>query len=175
MRGRGSSFVLAAVGALLLFLGVTQFEGVYLPVTADVEGKARVVPEDGRLALVFEGRLERFVLVADLPHPSAEALAAATSVRATYDLRFFAPSAHAVVGLSVDGHTYFGPSNYQAVAVLTAFVLLIPGALMFGLGAAALTRRDEAFPDEAEAMPMQAIVIQFPRRALTDAAGPVQI
>jgi hypothetical protein len=152
---------------------VTQFEGVYLPVTAEVEGKARVVPADGRLALVFERRLERFVLVADLPHPSAEALAAATSVRAVYDLRAFAPSAHAVVGLSVDGHTYFEPSSYQAIAALTAFVLLIPGALMFGLGAAALSQRGEAISEEYEAAPMQAIVIPFPRRT-ANAAGSVQ-
>ena len=81
-----------------------------------------------------------------------------------------------LVGLSIDGHTYFSPTTYQVFSGLLAVVLLLPGAVMFGLGASALSRRAhgdadadaDAFADEALPAPQQALIIPFPRRVLTD-------
>ncbi len=176
MRGWGSSAVLVVVGALVLWVGIAQFEGAYLPETGVVAGKvARVVPADGRHAIMFDGHDERFVLTTpNLPYPTVQALYDATEVSVIYDTRDYGRAARAVVGLSVDGYTYFSPATYQMFSGLLALVLLIPGALMFGLGASALSRRaqdvSEAddFSDEPTPAPQQALIIPFPRRALTD-------
>jgi hypothetical protein len=176
MRGWGSSVVLAVVGALMLWVGIAQFEGVYLPETGVVAGKvARVVPADGRHAIMFDGRDERFVLTTpNLPYPTVQALYDAAQVSVVYDTRAYGRTTRAVVGLSVDGHTYFSPMTYQMFSGLLALVLLVPGALMFGLGASALSRREHSardaddFSDAPTLAPHQALIIPFPRRALTD-------
>lgn len=173
MRGWGSSFVLAVVGALLLWGGIMHFESAYLPETATVEGPvARVAPADGRMALLFEGRDERFVLAGSpLPHPTAAALRDALSVSVVYDTRDYGHGTRAIVGLAVDGHAYFSPLTYQIVSAMIALVLLVPGAMMFAIGAGALTRTRtvvEAFEEPAP-VERQALIIPFPRRpALTD-------
>jgi ABC-type Na+ efflux pump permease subunit len=57
---------------------------------------------------------------------------------------------------------------------LLALVLLVPGALLFGLGASALSRRAHGVRDVEDSSdvpalaPQQALIIPFPRRALTD-------
>lgn len=176
MRGWGSSFVLAVVGALVLWVGIAQFEGAYLPETGVAAGKVvRVVPVDGRPAIMFDGRDERFVLTTpNLPYPSVQALSDAAQVSVIYDTRAYDQAARAVVGLSVDGHTYFTPTTYQMFSALLALVLLVPGALMFGLGASALSGRARGAQDvedlaaEPTLAPQQALIIPFPRRALTD-------
>jgi ABC-type Na+ efflux pump permease subunit len=176
MRGWGSSVVLAVVGALVLWVGIAQFEGAYLPETGVVAGKvARVVPADGRHAIMFDGRDERFVLTTpNLPYPSVQALYDAAQVSVIYDTRAYGRTTRAVVGLSVDGYTYFSPATYQMFSGLLALVLLVPGALLFGLGASALSRRAHGVRDVEDSSdvpalaPQQALIIPFPRRALTD-------
>lgn len=176
MRGWGSSVVLAVVGALVLWVGIAQFEGAYLPETGVVAGKvARVVPAEGRHAIMFDGRDEVFVLTTpNLPYPTVQALYDAAQVSVIYDTRAYGHATRVVVGLSVDGRTYFTPATYQAFSALLALVLLVPGALMFGLGAAALSRRAhgapevEGSPDEPALVRQQALIIPFPRRVLSD-------
>ena len=175
MRGWGSSAVLAIVGALMLWAGIAQFEGAYLPETGVVAGKvARVVPAEGRHAIMFDGRDERFVLTtSNLPYPTVQALYDASQVSVVYDTRAYGRT-RAIVGLSVDGHMYFSPMTYQVFSGLLALVLLVPGALMFGLGASALSRRapragdaDDLLDAPAPAL-QQALIIPFRRRVLTD-------
>jgi hypothetical protein len=176
MRGWGSSIALAVVGALVLWVGIAQFEGAYLPETAVVAGKVqRVVPVEGRHAIVFQGRDESFVLTTpNLPYPTVQALYDAAQVEVVYDTRTYAQGTRVIVGLSVDGHAYFSPSTYQIFSGLLALVLLVPGAVMFGLGASALSRgaRGEtdvdAFLHEPDLAPREALIIPFPRRPLTD-------
>jgi hypothetical protein len=171
MRGWGSSFCLAVVGALLLWIGIAQFEGAYVPSTGDVAGPVvRVASVDGRAAIMFAEEGPRFVLPASLlPHPTLQALGDATSVKVIYDARDYGRAAHAIVGLSVDGHDYYGPASYQAASALLALIVLVPGALMFGLGFAALKRpatdREVASEEIAAGFAHQALVIPFPRRA----------
>jgi hypothetical protein len=147
MRGWGSSFALAAVGALLLWIGVAQFEGAYVPETGVVAGKVvRVAPAGGRAAIMFAEQGPRFVLSnSTLPHPTLQALADATSVSVVYDTRSYDRTTHAIVGLSVDGNAYFSPATYQAVAALLALIVLVPGTLMFGFGAATGYQRRRRF------------------------------
>ena len=176
MRGWGSSIALAVVGALVLWVGIAQFEGAYLPETGVVSGKvARVVPIEGRHAIMFGGRDESFVLTTpNLPYPTVQALYDAANVEVIYDTRVYDRATRAVVGLSVDGHTYFSPSTYQMFSGLLALVLLVPGAVMFGLGASALSRgaqgaaNADAFSDMPDLAPREALIIPFPRRPLTD-------
>lgn len=176
MRGWGSSVVLALVGALVLWVGIAQFEGAYLPETGVVSGKvARVMPVEGRAAITFAGREELFVLATpNLPMPTVQALYDAAEVSVIYDPRAYGRSTRVVVGLSIDGYTYFSPTTYQVFSGLLAVVLLLPGAVMFGLGASALSRRmhgaadTDVFADEALPAPQQALIIPFPRRVLTD-------
>jgi hypothetical protein len=176
MRGWGSSIALAVVGALVLWVGIAQFEGAYLPETDVVAGKvSRVVPIEGRHAIVFAGRDESFVLTTpNLPYPTVQALYDAERVEVVYDTRVYGQATRAVVGLSVDGHTYFSPSTYQMFSGLLALVLLVPGAVMFGLGASALSRGAQgatdvdAFSDVPDFAPREALIIPFPRRPLTD-------
>lgn len=173
MRGWGSSVVLAVVGALVLWVGIAQFEGAYLPETGVVAGKvARVVPAEGRHAIMFDGRDERFVLTTpNLPYPSVQALFDAEQVSVIYDTRAYGRTTRAVVGLSVDGYTYFSPTTYQMFSGLLALVLLVPGALMFGLGVSALSRRGRGAEDagdlssEPTAVRQQALIIPFPGRS----------
>lgn len=173
MRGWGSSSVLALVGVLLLWVGVAQFEGAYVPETATVSGKiVRVVPVDGRTAIVFAEHGPLFVLPSStLPQPTIQALADATNVSVVYDTRSYGRATHAIVELGVDGHSYFSSATYQAFAALLALIVLVPGALMFGLGAAALSRlsrgeRDVETDEDAVGATVshQALVIPFPRR-----------
>jgi len=176
MRGWGSSVVLALVGALVLWVGIAQFEGAYLPETHAVAGKVqRVVPIEGRHAIVFAGRDESFVLTTpNLPYPTVQALYDAANVEVIYDARAYGQNMRVVVGLSVDGHLYFSPSTYQMFSGLLALVLLVPGALMFGLGASALSREtrgaivEDVFADMPDLSPPEAQIIPFPRRPLTD-------
>jgi hypothetical protein len=176
MRGWGSSIALAVVGALVLWVGIAQFEGAYLPETGMVAGKvARVVPVEGRHAIMFDGRSESFVLTTpNLPYPTVQALYDAAQVEVVYDTRAYGQATRVVVGLSVDGHTYFSPSTYQMFSGLLALVLLVPGAVMFGLGASALSRRADGaaevdvFSDMPDLAPREALIIPFPRRPLTD-------
>jgi hypothetical protein len=180
MRGWGSSIALAVVGALVLWVGIAQFEGAYLPETGVVAGKvARVVPIEGRHAIMFDGRDESFVLTTpNLPYPTVQALYDAANVEVIYDRRVYGQATRAVVGISVDGHTYFSPSTYQMFSGLLALVLLVPGAVLFGLGASALSRRgygarhadvfSDAFGDAPTLAPREALIIPFPRRPLTD-------
>ena len=136
---------------------------------------ARVVPSEGRHAIMFDGRDERFVLTTpNLPYPTVQALYDAREVSVVYDTRAYGRTTRAVVGLSVDGHTYFSPMTYQMFSGLLALVLLVPGALMFGLGASALSRRapwagdaDDLLDAPAPAL-QQALIIPFRRRVLTD-------
>lgn len=176
MRGWGSSVVLAVVGALVLWVGIAQFEGAHLSETGVVSGKvARVVPVEGRYAILFDGRDESFVLsMPNLPHPTAQALVDAATVEVIYDARAYGQNSRVVVGLSVDGRSYFSPSTYQMFSGLLALVLLVPGALMFGLGASAISREtrgaivEDVFADMPDLTPREAQIIPFRRRPLTD-------
>jgi hypothetical protein len=171
MRGWGSS-VLAIVGVVMLWFGVTQFEGAYVPETGTVSGKvARIVPLDGRLSIMFAEPGPAFVLPAStLPVPPVQALADAASVTVIYDKRSYAPATHGVVGLSVDGHLYFSPSAYQAFALLLALIVLVPGTMMFAIGISALygpksdPRAEALEPTLDDIVEHTGLVIPFRRR-----------
>lgn len=168
MRGWGSSFVLAVVGALLLWGGIMCFEGAYVPETGAISGKVvRIAPADGRYAVELVGHDGRFVLAnASLPHPTAQALSDAAEVSIIYDARDDGRKTRTIVGLTLDGHAYFSPTTYQIVSAMVALVLLIPGAMMFGVGAGALTRTRVVVEAFEEPAPIQshALIIPFPRR-----------
>ena len=47
---------------------------------------------------------------------------------------------YVVTGLAVDGRVYFTPGMYRAAMALSALIVLVPGALLFGIGAMWLYR-----------------------------------
>ena len=167
MRGRGISFLSVIAGALLLCVGVVQLDAAFLRGVDSAAGKvSEVVAAPYGYAIALEGYEQRFVLaLPGLGHPPVQVLRDASKVFLQYDVRP-AAGAHAVVGLSVDGVTYFSSAGYQTYATIFAFVVLVPGLTFLVLGL--LGRPSEAVQSsdmpECAVLAREAIVIAFPRR-----------
>lgn len=167
MRGRGLSFLSVIAGALLLCVGIVQLDAAFLRSVDNAAGKvSEVVAAPYGYAIALEGYEQRFVLaLPGLGHPPVQALRDAATVSLEYDARP-ASGAHAVVGLSVDGVTYFSSTGYQTYATIFAFVVLVPGLMFLTFGL--LGRSNEVAQGgeapECAMLAREAIIIAFPRR-----------